>query len=288
MAAAVAGATAAAVAAEAVAAAVAAATAAAVAAEAAVAAQAGVPAGAGIINGPSQSGAAGQSRRPIKFLERALIFVLGFLGALIARLLAATLRWENTVFGDPDIPLLSDKPGIILFWHNRQIMMPWCYRKTKGRPNSRRMYVLISEHKDGRIVAQAMKCLGIDSVAGSSSRGGQRAAGELISKLKEGHHITITPDGPRGPVYKLKYGVLRIAAQSQAPIYPTAVAAQRCWRFKSWDRMILPKPFSRAVTLMGKPFYVPQELDQAQLEKYANDLERAMIEITAAADNYWG
>jgi len=149
------------------------------------------------------------------------------------------------------------------------------------------MYVLISAHKDGRIVARAMQHLGIHSVAGSSTRGGRRAANELIEHLKEGHHVSITPDGPRGPARNAKNGAVKIAKQAGVQIYPVAASAERCWRFRSWDRMILPKPFSRAVQIIGQPLDIPPEADETDLEQYRRKLELALNQVSDAADNYF-
>ncbi|MFZ9114951.1 MAG: lysophospholipid acyltransferase family protein [bacterium] len=126
--------------------------------------------------------------------------------------------------------------------------MPWLYLNRRSKDQNLPMTVLISQHRDGQLVARVMKCLGIDSIAGSSTRGGREALFKLIALLqRKGSQISIAPDGPNGPQYIVKEGLMRIAQRSGSLIYPTTYSAESYCRFSSWDGMILPKPFSRAV-----------------------------------------
>lgn len=165
--------------------------------------------------------------------------------------------------------------------------MPWIYLRHRTSKKSPAMTVLISQHNDGRMIAAGMKFLGIDSVAGSSSRGGLRAIHSLIEKLRNNSHISITPDGPKGPAQKLKNGVVLIAQRSGAVVHPAAFAAEKYWKFKSWDGMIFPKPFSRAVLIKGRPITVPSGTEPETVEAISSDLEKALNEVTAQADQYF-
>ena len=210
------------------------------------------------------------------------IFVLAHLGAAFLRLLNATLRWTWVGFegrrhwGDGE-------PQIVAFWHGRQLLMPWAYLRRSGK-HRRQMYALSSEHSDGRIMAKAMGSIGVDSIAGSSSNHGRRALAGLIAKLRQGHHVAMTPDGPRGPAGSAKAGTIALAMHTGAPIIPAAFSAKKRWCFSSWDGMMLPKPFSRAVYLFGKPIYVPAGLSAEETEHYRVKLERAIEAITIQAD----
>lgn len=203
------------------------------------------------------------------------------------RLVNSTLRWERIGLSDDQRWWADDKPSILIFWHGRQLFMPWIYLRHRTSKKSPAMTVLISQHNDGRMIAAGMKFLGIDSVAGSSSRGGLRAIHSLIEKLRNNSHISITPDGPKGPAQKLKNGVVLIAQRSGAVVHPAAFAAEKYWKFKSWDGMIFPKPFSRAVLIKGRPITVPSGTEPETVEAISSDLEKALNEVTAQADQYF-
>lgn len=218
-----------------------------------------------------------------KLLASLRISVLSLLGASILRCLNATLRWHN-------LGLLQDRdfwdkggPHITAFWHNQQLVMPWIYLDF---PHRNPIWVLISEHNDGRIIARIIERLGLCSVAGSSTRGGLRGLLELSRRVKDGGHVAITPDGPRGPVYKSKIGALILAQRTGKPIHPMACAAQKKWVFGSWDRMFLPKPFSKAARYMGEPLVIPKELDEAGQQKYLDELDRRLNEATQIVESY--
>jgi len=146
--------------------------------------------------------------------------------------------------------------------------------------------VLISAHSDGRMIAAIIRFFRLHSVAGSSSRGGVRAMIQLIELLQQGISVGITPDGPRGPVYRAKEGVIKLAQVSGVPIYPVSYSASRTWSFRSWDKMILPKPFSRGVCLVGEPLYIPKKLEHEEFERCLSDLEQRLIAITKQSDEF--
>lgn len=200
--------------------------------------------------------------------------------ALILRAVYMSVRWRAEGMDPADWPQRT--PAIFAFWHGQQLMMPWFYHQHRhlfARP----LAALISEHRDGRIIASAMNYFGIKSVGGSSSRGGKEALFRLIETLKSGDHIAITPDGPRGPLHKAKSGVIRIAQRSGAPIFPLAIASDRAWRSGSWDNMFLPRFFSRVHFVVGTPLSVPRELDNAELERLTALLEDRLSQTTATA-----
>ena len=220
-------------------------------------------------------------------LERLKIFIPAFIVTTLLRLIYCTLKFERVGFEGEEANWPSGAPRIIAFWHGRQLFMPWVYVGVGKREKRKPMHVLISKHKDGRLAAKVMSLMGVDSVAGSSSSGATGAALQLLRVLRRGSHIGITPDGPKGPVKVLKVGVVKIAQASGAPVYPSAVGINKCWIFKSWDKMILPRPFSKVVLVMGRPIFVPRELTAEETETWRQRLENAINEITAQADNYY-
>ena len=120
-------------------------------------------------------------------------------------------------------------------------------------------------------------------VRGSSSRGGREALNELVGHLKAGKRCAITPDGPRGPRREIKAGVLNLARMTGCPVVPFAFEAEHCWRLKSWDEFIIPKPFSRAVFVYGKPTRVPRHGKLDQLKLIQDELDR----VTLVAEKYF-
>lgn len=209
--------------------------------------------------------------------------VLGALAAGVIRILGATLRWHWIGVPSDAVGAWGEDQKIYAFWHGRMLMLPRPYKRAH-RGTQRKLYVLISRHGDGRLIAYAMRLLGIDSVAGSSSSGGRAALRALTRRAREGADIGITPDGPRGPRNICKVGVVALAQLTGLPIYPLTYSAQRYWRFSSWDGMILPRPFSRVVVGMGDPIVIQpgDDLEAARIR-----IEEALNELTERTDRYW-
>ncbi|MDZ4786997.1 MAG: lysophospholipid acyltransferase family protein [bacterium] len=213
------------------------------------------------------------------------ILVLGTLGAVLLNLISSSLRWRELILTEEGIDVFDRPSKILLFWHGRQLMIPTIYWRSKSK-NKNALYSLISQHTDGRIMAMAIKVLGVHSVAGSSSKGGKEASKELIQKLKDGYSIGITPDGPKGPIYKAKPGALKIAYETGVKIFPITFSSEKYWQFSSWDRMILPKPFSKAVFVVGKPIEIKQKLSDENIVGMLNELNQALNESQTLADSF--
>lgn len=205
------------------------------------------------------------------------------------RLLLKTLRWRvfeaDKIRGREDWGEMG--PRILVIWHNQQIPLPALYFKAKKSGFRGRVFALISQHRDGRLAADIVSRLGIESVAGSSTRGGRAALSELCKLVSEGHVAVITPDGPKGPIYKLKPGAIKLAQLSGAPVYPIAISAESKLSFKSWDRLFLPLPFSKAVFLVGEPFKVPAEITDAEFEALRQELENSLQATSKRAIKYF-
>jgi lysophospholipid acyltransferase (LPLAT)-like uncharacterized protein len=143
----------------------------------------------------------------------------------------------------------SGQPFVFAFWHGQ--MLPLLYQH-RGEG----VAVLISEHGDGEIIAQIALGLGYGTVRGSTSRGATRALVEMARAIDAGSELAITPDGPRGPARSVASGVLAVAHRSGAPIVPIGVWARRGWHLKSWDRFLIPRPFTRVQIAYGDPIAV--------------------------------
>ncbi|GFE58116.1 lysophospholipid acyltransferase family protein [Geobacter sp. AOG1] len=194
----------------------------------------------------------------------------------IIRLLRATMR--ICIVGDAIDNAVRTREGFVgVFWHGRMLMLPFLY------PGNT-LYVLISVHRDGEIIANIMKCFGFRLVRGSSSKGGKAALQEMVRLLRAGNDVAVTPDGPRGPSEELKPGVAQVARLSGRPVIPIAFSASSVWRMKSWDRFLIPRPFSRGVFVVGEPLHYREGED---MEVFRLRIEHALKEATGRADGYF-
>lgn len=213
--------------------------------------------------------------------EKILLPVVPRLYSFVLRLLALTIRRE--VFS-PEVPRRFWDQGqhiIIAFWHQRLLMMP--FLPTEGKSG-----MLISQHRDGEWIARAVKLFGIDSIRGSTTRGGLSALRGMIRFFRAGGNIAITPDGPQGPRHIVQIGIVELARQTGAPIVPVTYGASRKKVFGSWDHFILPLPFCKVVYLWGEPLSVPHDIDKEGMEAKRLLLQERLKEITAEADRMLG
>jgi lysophospholipid acyltransferase (LPLAT)-like uncharacterized protein len=171
---------------------------------------------------------------------------------------------------------------IVAFWHGRLLMMPKAWHQLTP------FHMLISAHRDGRIIAGAMTYFGIGTIAGSTRRGGSSALRAMLKQLKGGAAVGITPDGPRGPAMTVSIGIVNIARIAGVPIVPVTYATSRRRELATWDRFQLALPFGRGVFLFGEPIEIDAELDDAGLETVRELLEIRMLEMDREADRLVG
>ncbi|UCH74693.1 MAG: lysophospholipid acyltransferase family protein [Rhodospirillales bacterium] len=205
-----------------------------------------------------------------------------FLGALYIRLVRYTGRWRIEGEDVPESLRVAGKPFIIAFWHGRLMMMPYSWRRADL------VHMLISGHRDGRLISQTVKHFAIESVVGSTSRGGAPALRNLIRLMRQGGVVGITPDGPRGPRMRVAEGTVALARLSGAPIVPATFSASRRRVMNSWDRFVLPLPFARGIFLWGDPIDVPRDADDALMEARRLAVESAMNALADRADRLMG
>lgn len=168
--------------------------------------------------------------------------LIGWVAARIIKLLGGTLRWSlEDRAGYLTRPL--DAPILVAAWHNRILALPLCYQwMCRAR---RPLTVLTSPSRDGALLESLVAQFGIGAVRGSSSKRGITALRELQAELEKHTDVIITPDGPRGPVYKLSPGIVFLASKTRLPIMVVRVTYERFWEMRSWDKFRVPKPFSR-------------------------------------------
>lgn len=171
---------------------------------------------------------------------------------------------------------LTNEPCVVLFWHGRLALMSFAYvHWWRNGPNpQRRAKVIISDHKDGEIIARVISFFGIGAIRGSSSKGAVKALAQSFRELKSGTDVIITPDGPRGPYHSIADGAVVIAQKQNAQIQILNYEASKFWQLKSWDKMIIPRPFSKISYTLSPPFSVTdmaledaRELIKKEMEK---------------------
>jgi lysophospholipid acyltransferase (LPLAT)-like uncharacterized protein len=196
-------------------------------------------------------------------------------GYWLLQIWARTLRFEI----DDRAGLIGAPPNeryIGALWHNRLLLFPFVLKRYLPQ---REGAALISASRDGAILADLVERFGYDVVRGSSSRKGASAMRQLAEVIATGKDAVITPDGPRGPAYELGQGIVYLAQQSGAAVVPVNMEYSSCWRVKSWDRFILPKPFSKVRVIFGQPHRVAQTGNDEEFEHERACLQNAMLDL---------
>ena len=169
-----------------------------------------------------------------------------------------------------------EKTGRVIYaiWHNQQLFLLYPYRK-------RKIAALISQSSDGEYIARCLPKFGMLAVRGSSTRGGTRALIKLLQATRDGYCPMLTPDGPRGPVYKVQPGILFLAKKTGWPIIPVGTALSHKIKVHSWDRMRVPLPFGKTAFYYGQAIYVKDESD---IPAATTALEQQLNEMTDKAE----
>ena len=199
------------------------------------------------------------------------------LGATFLRILGGTLRVR--VEGDGPIQELRHRgePIVFAFWHSRILPLAILHR-------NQGVVVLISEHGDGEYIARTVERMGFGTSRGSSTRGGSRGLRGLVRAARKGHDLAFTPDGPQGPARRFKTGALVAAQLIQAPLVPVSAGGPSLWRVGSWDRMVIPKPFSRLNLKYGEPRWIPRDAGPQELDTHAREIEAVLNRLGDEVD----
>jgi len=167
---------------------------------------------------------------------------------------------------------VGDEQHVCVCWHNELLMSPQAYRVVH---KTNRASAIISSHSDGSILANVLGYLNIRPLRGSSKKGAREVLLKAFKSIKSGEEVLITPDGPRGPVYSMGDGAIGIALKSKLPIFIMNYKVDRYWRVKSWDKFIIPKPFSKI------EFYLQSvSLDGMNIDEARDYLKEKMLQNT--------
>jgi len=207
--------------------------------------------------------------------------LLGIIGKWLIDALFKTIHID--IHGwDKVAPLMNSKRFLIVLWHSR--MFPVCYTH-KGYNGA----VMVSQSEDGEIIAQIIHRQGHEPIRGSSTRGGKKALHQIVEALKSGNRpALLIPDGPQGPRCKVQHGIIRLAQLTGYPIISVTGSFSNMKVLNSWDRFIIPRPFSRCLLLYGNPIYVPADADPVLQEEIRYQLECELNRITYKVDHYFG
>ncbi len=148
--------------------------------------------------------------------------------------------------------------------------------------------LMVSRSRDGEWVARVLSYLGFQTARGSPEKGGGMAVRQLIAHIRKGYSAGFIADGSQGPALVAQKGILVLAAHTQAPLIPMSMAANPCWRFKSWDRTVLAKPFSRIAIGFGSPIHVERGATPDRLEEIRIHLQNSMNELTLKCERVLG
>ena len=206
------------------------------------------------------------------------------LGGLLAT--AATRAWMRTLdykvayYDRASDPIFPECQGqkIYIFWHE-YILFPFYLR---GHCN---LTMLLSRHQDAEILSRAAHHMGFGVIRGSTRRGGVAAIRQLLDRSRR-MHLTITPDGPRGPRRRLAPGAIYLASKLQMPLVLLGLGYDRPWRMRSWDRFAVPRPHSRARCVLSPDIRIPAGLDREGLEYFRQKAERLLTRLTTEAETW--
>lgn len=206
-----------------------------------------------------------------------MIRLVGLLSYIVISAICKTLRWE--LQGPDTLDEIFDeyKSPIMCGWHDRLFVGAYYLR-------NRRLVILTSQSLDGEYAARCANRFGFGVVRGSSTRGGTAALVEMTRLAKDGAPTFFLIDGPRGPRRKVKPGAIMLAKTSGCPIIAGAMQPTRCWTMRSWDRMEIPKPFSRMVVVRSPPIYVSPDADANEIQNKCRELQNALDDVVRKAN----
>jgi len=216
----------------------------------------------------------------MKLTSPFLLETLGLLGSALIRVWMGTMDYKVAYY-DPNIdPAYANdgKHRIYIFWHE-SILVPLYLRRNCN------LTMLLSQHDDAEVLSRVANLFGFNCVRGSSYRGAGKALAEM-KRYAEQTNLTITPDGPRGPRRKLASGAIYLASKLQIPLVLLGIGADRPWRANSWDRFVIPRPYSRVRTIVSGDIFVPPDASKEILLHYQQKVQQLLSDLSDAAEHW--
>ena len=208
--------------------------------------------------------------------RRAQASLIGAIGVPTIHVLGRSWRWRAEGLEHLDAVRASGRYPVMAFWHGRILPAIYFFRH-------RDIVVITSDNFDGEWIAKIIHRFGYTTARGSTSRNAARAALGAKRRMEEGHAVGVTVDGPRGPALVAQPGAIWLAKVTGNPIVPFHIEASPHWTASSWDRTQIPYPFSRVSVVVGEPFVVPPDADEAGLEASRVELERRLMALEPRA-----
>jgi lysophospholipid acyltransferase (LPLAT)-like uncharacterized protein len=206
--------------------------------------------------------------------ERLLIRLADLAFYALISVICSTIRWESAGMERLATIEASGNQPIFCLWHDRLFGGTYFLR-------NRGIVVITSQSRDGEYIARFLKRFGFGTVRGSSTRGGVKALVEMIRLMRSGMSMAFTVDGPRGPRHEAKTGAVLLAKKTGNPMVPFSVECEHFWTIKSWDRLQIPRPFTRARFLVAAPILVPADVDDEEIDAKRNELQRSLDGLAA-------
>ncbi len=216
-----------------------------------------------------------------KFRRFLYYYLFPYAGLFLVRLLSATYRIRIVDPGNEQDILKTGGRLVYASWHQR--FFPGFTFFSTRKP----IAIIISQSRDGEMAARAVNILGWRAVRGSSSQGGKQALETIKILAGQGYKVGHIVDGPRGPFGTVKPGLIRIAQYADLPIVPTITSGQNRWVFNSWDRFMVPKPFSRVIIRFGSPIHVPRDMEQGEFEQMQERVAQGLKQLYEDTDSIW-
>jgi hypothetical protein len=205
-----------------------------------------------------------------------LLWLITWASVIVIRLIAPTLKLTVS-FEDGAPPTLDTKPLILAFWHSCIFPAIYAWRNLQIR-------VMSSDSFDGEYTGRIIRKFGFVKVRGSSSKGAVRALLGMRRVIEQGDTVAFTIDGPRGPRYVAKPGPVVLARATGAPMVAFHIALEKPWVLNTWDKSMIPKPFSRALLRVSRGISVPEDSGDAERERYHAELQASLDRVREFAE----
>lgn len=211
--------------------------------------------------------------------QRFLIRAADLVFYALVRVIGKTLRYKVEGLENFESIVNAGKIPIYTFWHNRIFAGTYFFR-------NRGIVVMSSRSFDGEYIARFIKRLGYGTVRGSSTRGAISSLIEMIRLMKRGVPTAFSIDGPKGPKYVAKLGACLLAKKTGNPMMPFVVECEKYWEVGSWDKLQIPKPFSRVNVIIATPIYVSAESEEQEIENKRTALQNSLDELVKRGEQW--
>ena len=213
---------------------------------------------------------------PFTRWQRIHLFLITWAGFLVIQLIGPTLRVAISIEeGGP--ASIETKPLILSFWHSCIFPAIYVWRNLQIR-------VMSSDSFDGEYTGRIIRKFGFVKVRGSSSKGAVRALLGMRRAVEQGATVAFTIDGPRGPRFVAKPGPVVVARSTGVPMVAFHIALENPWVLKTWDRSMIPRPFSRGLMRVSRQILVPENINDGERDRFHGELQTSLDRVRAFAE----